>query len=60
MCPIIPSSLASTVEMRGRGKWVRVVEGGRVRDVQVTTGLSDAENTEILDGLREGQQVLVR
>ena len=48
------------VEMRGRNKYVRVVEGGRVRDAQVTTGLSDGENTEILDGLREGQQVVVR
>lgn len=54
---LVPSR---AVEMRGRGKWVRVAEGGRIRDARVTTGLSDAENTEILDGLREGQQVVVR
>lgn len=48
------------VESRGRNKYVRVLEGGRTRDVRVVTGLSDAEDTEILEGLREGQQVLVQ
>jgi len=48
------------VEARGRNKYVRVLENGRLRDVRVTTGLSDSENTEILEGLSEGQQVVVR
>ncbi len=48
------------VESRGRNKYVRVVESGRTSDVRVTTGLSDADNTEVLEGLREGQQVVVR
>ncbi|HPL26691.1 MAG TPA: efflux RND transporter periplasmic adaptor subunit [Anaerolineae bacterium] len=54
---LVPSR---AVEARGRNKYVRVVENGRTRDVQVTTGLSDADSTEILDGLKEGQQVAVR
>ncbi|MCL6430624.1 MAG: efflux RND transporter periplasmic adaptor subunit [Anaerolineae bacterium] len=54
---LVPSR---AVEMRGRSRYVRVVEGGRIRDVRVTTGLSDGENTEILEGLKEGQQVIVR
>lgn len=54
---LVPSR---AVEMRGRNKYVRVIEGGRVRDARVTTGLSDDESTEILEGLREGQQVIVR
>ncbi|MDI7278060.1 MAG: efflux RND transporter periplasmic adaptor subunit, partial [Anaerolineae bacterium] len=51
---------ARAVEMRGRNRYVRVLEGGRTKDVRVTTGLSDADNTEILEGLEEGQQVVVR
>lgn len=54
---LVPSR---AVEARGRNKYVRVIEGGRVRDVRVTTGLSDGNDTEILEGLQEGQQVLVR
>jgi HlyD family secretion protein len=54
---LVPSR---AVEMRGRNKYVRVVEGGRAHDVRVTTGLSDATDTEILEGLQEGQQVVVR
>lgn len=54
---LVPSR---AVEARGRNKYVRVYENGRLRDVRVTTGLSDSENTEILEGLKEGQQVVVR
>ena len=54
---LVPSR---AVEARGRNKYVRVLEDGRLRDVRVTTGLSDSENTEILEGLKEGQQVVVR
>ena len=51
---------ARAVEARGRYKYVRVLDAGRWRDVRVTTGLSDGDDTEILEGLKEGQQVLVR
>ena len=51
---------ARAVELRGRNRYVRVLENGRARDVRVTTGLSDAEYTEVLEGLEEGQYVLVR
>ncbi len=54
---LVPSR---AIEVRGRNKYVRVLEGGRTRDVRVTTGLSDATDTEILEGLRAGQQVIVR
>jgi len=54
---LVPSR---AVESRGRNKYVRVLQGGAVRDVRVTTGLSDGNETEILEGLHEGQQVLVR
>jgi RND family efflux transporter MFP subunit len=50
---------ARAVEQRGRNRYVRVIEGGRATDVRVATGLSDGEDTEILEGLREGQQVVV-
>ncbi len=54
---LVPSR---AIEMRGRNKYVRVVEGSSAHDVRVTTGLSDESDTEIIDGLREGQQVIVR
>jgi HlyD family secretion protein len=54
---LVPSR---AVEARGRNKYVRVVSGGRPRDVKVTTGLSDGSDTEILDGLQEGMNVVVR
>ncbi len=54
---LVPSR---AIEARGRNKYVRVVEGGHPRDVKVTTGLSDATDTEILEGLKEGQLVVVR
>lgn len=54
---LVPSR---AVEMRGRNKYARIVEGGRTRDARVVTGLSDGTDTEILEGLQEGQQVVVR
>ncbi len=54
---LVPSR---AVEARGRNKYVRVLEGGRAHDVRVTTGLSDGNDTEILEGLRDGQPVVVR
>ncbi|MFQ6059560.1 MAG: efflux RND transporter periplasmic adaptor subunit [Anaerolineae bacterium] len=43
----------------GRKKVVRVLEGSRVREVEVVTGLSNESETEIVEGLREGEVVLV-
>jgi HlyD family secretion protein len=52
---LIPRRAVRTVEMR---QLVRVVEGGRVSDVAVTTGLSNGQQVQVLSGLAEGQQVL--
>ncbi|HID86942.1 MAG TPA: efflux RND transporter periplasmic adaptor subunit [Anaerolineae bacterium] len=43
----------------GRKRVVRVLEGGNVREVEVVTGLSNESETEIVEGLREGEVVLV-
>lgn len=43
----------------GRKRVVRVLEGGKVREVEVVTGLSNESETEIVEGLREGEVVLV-
>ncbi|NLG27564.1 MAG: efflux RND transporter periplasmic adaptor subunit [Chloroflexi bacterium] len=53
---LIPRRAVRTVEMR---QLVRVVEGGRVSDAAVTTGLSNGQQVQVLSGLAEGQQVLV-
>lgn len=50
---------ARAVQNVGRQKIVRVVRDGRPLEVEVTTGLSDRQQVEILDGLREGDLVLV-
>jgi HlyD family secretion protein len=47
------------IQPLGRKKVVRVLEGGTVREVEVVTGLSNESETEIVDGLREGEVVLV-
>jgi HlyD family secretion protein len=47
------------IEPLGRKKVVRVLEGGTVREVEVVTGLSNESETEIVEGLREGEVVLV-
>ncbi|MBM4388838.1 MAG: efflux RND transporter periplasmic adaptor subunit, partial [Deltaproteobacteria bacterium] len=52
----VPSS--AVVEQAGR-KFVYVAENGRLKKVEVETGLSNWEKTEIKSGLKDGDQVLV-
>jgi multidrug efflux pump subunit AcrA (membrane-fusion protein) len=39
--------------------WVEVVTEGQVEERQVSIGLSDGINTEILSGLEEGEEVVL-
>jgi HlyD family secretion protein len=48
-----------TIQPIGRRKVVKVVEGKSIREVEVVTGLSNESETEILEGLTEGQKILI-
>lgn len=39
-------------------QYIYIVEGGKVKKVQVTTGITNAEFTEITGGLKEGEPVI--
>lgn len=41
-------------------KFVTVLENGRQKEVEIATGISDGEYIEVLSGLREGQEVVVK
>jgi len=43
----------------GRRKVVKVLEGRNIREVEVITGVSNESETEILEGLAEGQRILI-
>jgi HlyD family secretion protein len=43
----------------GRRRVVKVVDGRSIREVEVVTGLSNESETEIVEGLAEGQKILV-
>jgi len=43
----------------GRRKVVKVLDGRNVQEVEVVTGLSNENETEIVDGLTEGQRILI-
>jgi multidrug efflux pump subunit AcrA (membrane-fusion protein) len=43
----------------GRRKLVKVLEGRSIREVEVITGLSNENETEIVEGLAEGQKILI-
>ena len=53
---LVPSRAVQPV---GRQKIVKVVRGGRTVETEVTTGLTDKQMVEIVDGLREGDLVVV-
>jgi hypothetical protein len=38
---------------------VKVLEGRSIREVEVITGLSNENETEIVEGLAEGQKILI-
>lgn len=39
-------------------QYIYIVEGGKVKKVQVTTGITNAEFTEVTGGLKEGEPVI--
>lgn len=43
----------------GRKRVVKVVDGRNIREVEVVTGLSNESETEIIEGLAEGQRILI-
>jgi HlyD family secretion protein len=43
----------------GRRRLVKVVDGRSIREVEVVTGLSNESETEIVQGLAEGQKILI-
>lgn len=43
----------------GRRKIVKVVDGKSIREFEVVTGLSNESETEIIEGLAEGQKILI-
>lgn len=50
----------SAVQRRKEKRFVFLVQGNRVKIVEVSTGLSTDEFTEITQGLEEGQEVVTR
>ncbi|MCW5851035.1 MAG: efflux RND transporter periplasmic adaptor subunit [Anaerolineae bacterium] len=53
---LVPSRAVQPV---GRQKIVKVVRGGRAVETEVTVGLTDKQMVEIVDGVREGDLVVV-
>jgi HlyD family secretion protein len=43
----------------GRRRLAKVVDGRSIREVEVVTGLSNESETEIVEGLAEGQKILI-
>ncbi|MFB5166096.1 efflux RND transporter periplasmic adaptor subunit [Parageobacillus toebii] len=48
----------SSVIDQGKSSYVYVLDGGKLKRQDVTTGLSDGEWIEVLEGLKPGQKVL--
>lgn len=47
------------IQSIGRRKVVKVLDGKSIREVEVVTGLSNESETEIVEGLAEGQKILI-
>ena len=41
------------------GKYVETLNGGTTSKIYITTGLSNQDYTEVVDGLKEGQAIVV-
>ena len=54
--PVVPNRAIQPV---GRRRLVKVVDGMSIREVEVVTGLSNESETEIVEGLVEGQKILI-
>ncbi len=52
---IVPNE---AILVQDAAQYIYIVEGGKVKKVQVTTGLSNDEFTEIAGGLKEGEPVI--
>ena len=50
---------AVAVANRGRQAFVRVLDGGKIREVDIQKGLAGLDRVEVADGLREGDKVLL-
>lgn len=48
------------VRRDGEGTYVEILEGAELKRVSVVTGLSDERYTEIVSGLEEGEEVVVK
>ncbi len=53
---LIPSRV---IIQQGRNTLVQVLEGGVINERSIKTGISDWQNTEVIDGLSEGEQVVI-
>lgn len=53
---IVPTSV---IKKQGKESYVLVLENGKSVEKPVKIGLSDSQNTEILSGLNEGEQVIL-
>lgn len=49
----------SVIQKNGNGKIVRILEKGRVVEKTVTTGMESDTDAEVIDGLTEGETVIV-
>jgi len=54
---IIPERLVTFEEDK---RYVEIKEGETIRKVEIKTGLSDSLNIEVVEGLKEGQQIVER
>jgi HlyD family secretion protein len=54
---IIPERLVTFEEGK---RYVEIKEGETIRKVEIKTGLSDSLNIEVVEGLKEGQQIVER
>jgi membrane fusion protein, macrolide-specific efflux system len=55
----VPANAVSTSQERGGKSFVRVLERGRPQRREVEIGLRDRDRAQVLDGLREGELVVV-
>lgn len=53
---VVPTTV---IKRRGKNNYVLVLENGNSVEKPIKIGLSDSKNTEVLDGLNEGEQVIV-
>lgn len=53
---VVPSSAIETIRNRS---YVKVLEGGEVKTKRVTAGADDGSNVAILEGLAEGERIVV-